>query len=47
MKKYRLVRKLTAWTMCLVMIVSLFAVSAFAAPPYTGTVFCPCEGIAC
>lgn len=47
MKKHELVRKLTAWTICLVMIVSLFAVSAFAAPPNTGTVICPCEGIAC
>lgn len=39
MKNHKYIRKLTAWTICLVMIISLFAVSAFAEA-------CPCGGTA-
>lgn len=46
MKNQNLIRKLTAWTVCLAMTVSLFAVAAFAAGPYTGTESCPCGGTA-
>ena len=46
MKEQKLICKLTAWAVCLVMIVSLFAVAAFAAGPYYGTSPCPCGATA-